>query len=216
MIILPESGGMAMTNCFVIADEATNEAVLFDAPDHTVSPLLDEVQRRGWNLAGLWLTHGHFDHLADHKIVTDRFPKAKLLIHRLDEPLLANPGPMGRMFMLPFAIPPGKADDYLEEGQTLRIGALEAHVLHTPGHAPGHVAFYFPKEKVLVGGDLIIGGSVGRTDLPGADPEGFIRSLQRVTRLPPETKLLPGHGEISTIGEELQSNDYLQEMLSGE
>src|SRR3954447_5285479 len=213
MIILPESGGMAMTNCFVIADESSKEAVLFDAPDHTVSPLLDEVQRRGWNLAGLWLTHGHFDHLADHKVVTDRFPEAKVLIHRLHEPLLANPGPMSKLFMLPFTIPPGKADSYLDEGQTLRVGSLEAHVLHTPGHAPGHVAFHFPKEKVLVGGDLIIGGSVGRTDLPGADPAAFVRSLQRVMSLPDETQLLPGHGDTTTIGRERQSNACLRELL---
>jgi glyoxylase-like metal-dependent hydrolase (beta-lactamase superfamily II) len=213
MIILPDSGGMAMTNCFVIADENAKEAVLFDAPDHTVSSLLDEVARRGWKLIGLWLTHGHFDHLADHQVVTDRFPDAKVLIHRLDEPLLTNPGPMSRLFMLPFTIPPGKADAHVEEGQALRIGALETRVLHTPGHSPGHVAFHFPTEKVLVGGDLIIGGSVGRTDLPGADPAAFVRSLKRVMNLPDDTQLLPGHGSTSTIGRERQTNEYLGELL---
>jgi len=213
MIILPETGGMAMTNCFVIADEAAKEAVLFDAPDHTVSPLLDEVARRGWKLVGLWLTHGHFDHLADHHLVTNRFPDAQVMIHRLDEPLLTNPGPMSRMFMLPFTIPAGKADAYLEEGQTLRIGSLQAQVLHTPGHAPGHVAIHFAREKVLVGGDLIIAGSVGRTDLPGADQEAFVRSLKRVMSLPDDTKLLPGHGATSTIGHERETNEYLRELI---
>src|SRR4051812_47543910 len=176
MIILPESGGMAMTNCFVIADESSKEAVLFDAPDHTVSPPLGEVHPPGWDPPRPWLTHRPLHHPPDHKVVTDRFPEAKVLIHRLDEPLLANPGPMSKLFMLPFTIPPGKADSYLDEGQTLRIGSLEAHVLHTPGHAPGHVAFHFPKEKVLVGGDLIIGGAGGRTPPPGGRPAPFRRA----------------------------------------
>jgi glyoxylase-like metal-dependent hydrolase (beta-lactamase superfamily II) len=205
---------MAMTNCFVIADEVAKQAVLIDAPDHTVAPLLDEVARRGWELVGLWLTHGHFDHLADHQVVTDRFPEAKVLIHALDEPLLRNPGPMSRMFMLPFTIPPGGADQLLSDGQLLKFGSIEARVLHTPGHSPGHVAFHFEAEKVLVGGDLIIGGSVGRTDLPGANHSDFIESLRRVTRLPRETRLLPGHGEMTTIGEELANNDFLNELIA--
>jgi hydroxyacylglutathione hydrolase len=212
MQILSNTGGVAMTNSFVIADDTTRQAVIFDAPDHTVGPLLDEVERRDWKLIGLWLTHGHFDHLADHKVVTDRFPDAKVLIHHLDEPMLRNPG--SRMFALPFTIPPRSADALIEDGQHLKIGAIDVEVLLTPGHSPGHVAFHLPIEKVLVGGDLIIGGSVGRTDLPGADPEGFVRSLQRVTRLPRETRLLPGHGDITTIGQELETNEYLRHVLN--
>src|SRR5207302_8867550 len=100
MVVLIDTGGIASTNCYLVADEQTKQAVLFDAPNDTVGPLLDEVTRRGWDLVGLWLTHGHFDHVADHQVVTSRFPGAKVLIHRLDEPLLARPG--GGMFMLPF------------------------------------------------------------------------------------------------------------------
>ena len=213
MQILSNTGGVAMTNCFVIADETSRQAVLFDAPDHTVAALLDEVERRDWKLIGLWLTHGHFDHLADHKFVTDRFPDAKVLIHVNDEPMLKNPG--SRMFALPFTIPSRSADGLIEDGQHLKIGSLDVEVLLTPGHSPGHVAFHFPNEKVLVGGDLIIGGSVGRTDLPGADPQRFVESLKRVTALPRETRLLPGHGDITTIGDERDSNEYLRYILSG-
>src|SRR4051812_31231710 len=214
MQILSNTGGVAMTNCFVIADETTRQAVIFDAPDHTVGPLLDEIEKCDWKLIGLWLTHGHFDHLADHKIVTDRFPDAKVLIHALDEPMLKQPG--SRMFALPFTIPPRSADELIEDGQRLKIGSIDVEVLLTPGHSPGHVAFHLPKEKVLVGGDLIIGGSVGRTDLPGADPDGFVRSLKRITALPSETKLLPGPGDITTIGEELETNEYLRHGLQDE
>src|SRR3954463_2035029 len=87
MQILQNTGGIAATNCFVVADEVAKVAVLFDAPNDTTAPLLDEIQRRGWDLIGLWLTHGHFDHLADHAVVRSRFPNAKILMHRLDEPM---------------------------------------------------------------------------------------------------------------------------------
>src|SRR5215213_763198 len=129
MQVVSNTGGIAQTNAYLVADEASGKAVLFDAPDHTVGPLLDEALRRGWDVIGLWLTHGHFDHLADHLEVTKQFPNARVLIHRLDEPKLLRPN--SSIFALPFTIPPGKADGYLEDGQTLSIGSLTATVIHT-------------------------------------------------------------------------------------
>src|SRR4051812_13447181 len=193
MIIRMNTGGIAVTNGFLVADEGTKQAVIFDAPDHTVAPLLEEAVRQGFDVIGLWLTHGHFDHVADHKVVTDGFPGAKVLIHRLDEPKLLEPG--SRFFPLPFVIPPRKADAYVEDGQVLELGNLRAKVIHTPGHAPGHVMYHFENEGVLVGGDLIIGGSVGRTDLPDANHADLEASISKVMKLPLETTLLPGHGQ---------------------
>lgn len=207
------SGGIAMTNCFVIADESTGKAVLFDAPDHTVAPVLDEVQKRGWDLIGLWFTHGHFDHIADHQEVTNRFPAAKVLIHRLDEPKLTQPN--SRMFVLPFVIPPRKADLLLEDGQELQLGSLPVKVLHTPGHSPGHVMYHFPTVGMLVGGDLIIGGSVGRTDLPDSNHQHLIDSIRKVMRLPHDTQLLPGHGQPGTLAYELETNPFVQDAMEG-
>lgn len=212
MKIISNTGGLANTNAFLVADEATKLAVLFDAPDHTVGPLLDEVDRHGWTLAGLWLTHGHFDHLADHAEVTKRFPYARLLIHKLDEPKLTSPG--SRMLQLPFVIPPGKAHGYLEDEQTLQIGGLMARVIFTPGHSPGHVMFHFPAENLLIGGDLIIGGAVGRTDLPDSNQADLIRSVQRVMKLPRDTQLLGGHGGPTTLEQELKTNDYVRSIVS--
>jgi glyoxylase-like metal-dependent hydrolase (beta-lactamase superfamily II) len=211
MQILMNTGGIAQTNAFVIADEDAKQAALFDAPDHTAAAMLDEVQRRGWNLIGLWLTHGHFDHLADHAVVKLRFPNAKILIHPIEADRLRNPG--SQMFQLPFTIPPGEPDELIDDGQTLRIGSLEARVIHTPGHAPGHVAFHFPRERALVGGDLIMMHSVGRTDLPGSSSAQLQESLRKVMALPDETQLLPGHGDPSTIGEEREVNPYVREAL---
>jgi len=206
MKILMNTGGIAATNSFLVADEVEKKAVIFDAPDHTTSPLLDAAQKEGWEIIGLWLTHGHFDHVADHEMIRSRYPAAKVLIHKLDEPKLQKPG---ASFPLPIRIPPGKADGYVEDGQRLKLGRYEFEVIHTPGHAPGHVMYYCAAEKVLIGGDLIIGGAVGRTDLPDSSYEDLVRSIQRVMKLPGDTKLLPGHGEISTLDEERENNPYV-------
>lgn len=214
MQILMNSGGVASTNSYLIADEDRNLAVLFDAPNDTARPLIEAAKQRGWDVQGLWLTHGHFDHLADHAVVTKAFPEARLLIHSQDESKLIQPG--STLFPLPFKIPPRKADDYLRDDQELHIGALRIRVIHTPGHSPGHVMFHFPEEEVLVGGDLIIMGAVGRTDLPDASEAELNGSIRRIMRLPPHTRLLPGHGKPTTLAEERENNAYVQAALGRE
>ena len=204
-----------MTNCFLIADEHAQEAVLFDAPDHTVGPLLDETVKRGWTLIGLWLTHGHFDHFADHAVVKRRFPAAKVLIHKLDEAKIGDPDAQTRIFQLPLDIPPLKADTNVTDNERLKLGSLEVQVIHTPGHAPGHVCYYFPQENVLVGGDLIIGGSIGRTDLPDSNHPELESSVRRVMQLPDVTKLLGGHGPVTSLGQERKRNPFVREILEG-
>jgi len=214
MIILTNTDGIAMTNCYLIADETARQAVLFDAPDHTTGPLLEEAAARGWDLIGLWLTHGHFDHFADHAVVRQRFPAIKILLHALDEPKALHPDMQTRLFQLPFVIPPLKADAPVADNQKLKIGSLEVVVLHTPGHSPGHVAYHFPGEQVLVGGDLIIGGSIGRTDLPDSNHRQMEASIRRVMDLPAATRLLGGHGPATTLAEERRTNSYVQEILA--
>jgi glyoxylase-like metal-dependent hydrolase (beta-lactamase superfamily II) len=216
MIILTNTGGIAMTNCFLIADEQAKQAVLFDAPDHTVEPLLNEASNRGWNVVGLWLTHGHFDHFADHALVRQRFPGAKVLIHSLDEPKTRNPDVQTRMFQLPFVIPPLKVDAYVTDNQELKLGSIAIRVIATPGHSPGHVAYYLQGEKVLIGGDLIIGGSVGRTDLPDSRHADLEASIRHVMQLPDTTKLFGGHGKATTLGDERKRNPYVRSILEGE
>ena len=213
MQVLTATGGLAATNAFLVADEAAGQAVLFDAPDHTVAPLLDAAAARGWDVVGLWLTHGHFDHLADHQLVTDRFPNAKILIHALDAPKLRDP--KSAVFPLPFRIPPREPDALVGDGDTLRFGGLAAHVLFTPGHSPGHVMYHFPDQQLLIGGDLIIGGAVGRTDLPDSDPAELANSVRRVMTLPPQTQLLGGHGGPTTLGREASENRFVRAILEG-
>ncbi len=213
MFILTNTGGIAMTNSFLIADEAAKQAVIFDAPDHTVDRLLEEADRRGWEIAGLWLTHGHFDHFADHTRVKKRYPAARILIHAADEPKAQHPELQTRLFGLPLTIEALKADAHVTDGQQLKIGTIAATVIHTPGHSPGHVCYYLPDEHVLVGGDLIIGGSVGRTDLPDSDHSQLEASIRKVMRLPPATQLLGGHGEPTSLDYERTHNPFVQDAL---
>jgi hydroxyacylglutathione hydrolase len=210
MKVLLNSGGLAMTNCILVVDEAAKEAVLFDAPDHTTQRLLDQAVPKGWNVAGLWLTHGHFDHFADHQVWRERFPNGRALIHELDAPKTLRPDVQTRMFGLPFTIPPFKPDAFVKDNEELVIGSVRVQVLHTPGHSPGHVCYYLPEEKLLIGGDLIIGGSVGRTDLPDSVPADLQRSVQRVMLLPGDTQLIGGHGEPTTLAEERENNPFVR------
>jgi hydroxyacylglutathione hydrolase len=213
MTVLTASGGVAMTNCFVVADENSKQAVLFDAPDHTTERPLTETAKRGWDLIGLWLTHGHFDHFADHAVVKRHFPNAKILIHPLDEPKAQNPDLQTGIFGLPLVIPPLRPDGYVADNQKLKLGSVDVVVIHTPGHAPGHVAYYFPSENLLIGGDLIIAGSVGRTDLPDSDHAALEASIRRIMQLPPKTRLLGGHGPPTTLENERKHNPFVQEAL---
>ena len=213
MMLASASGGVAMTNCFLVGDEISKQVVLFDAPDHTTTALLDETAERGWDLIGLWLTHGHFDHFADHVLVKQRFPNAKILIHPLDEPKAQNPDLQTSLFGLSLAIPPLRSDGYVADNQKLKLGSSDVIVIHTPGHAPGHVAYHFPAENLLIGGDLIMEGSVGRTDLPDSDHAALEASIRRIMELPPKTCVLCGHGSPTTLENESKHNPFVQEAL---
>ncbi len=213
MLILSNTGGIAMTNCFLIADEVSKEAVVFDAPDHTTGRLLREATQRGWQVIGLWLTHGHFDHFADHSEVKQSFPGARILIHQADAPKAQHPEVQTRLFGLPLVIEPLKPDDYATDGQQLKIGNISVTVLHTPGHSPGHVCYHLPEEQIVIGGDLIIDGSVGRTDLPDSDHSQLEASIRKIMALPPATHLLGGHGEPTTLQYERAHNPSVQQAL---
>jgi len=145
--------------------------------------------------------------------VRQKFPAARVLLHALDEAKAQQPDVQTCMFQVPLVIPPLKADGQVTDNQELKIGALEVTVLHTPGHSPGHVSYYLPGEKVLVGGDLIIGGSIGRTDLPDSDWRQMEASVRRVMDLPPETRLLGGHGPATTLQTERATNPFVGEIL---
>jgi glyoxylase-like metal-dependent hydrolase (beta-lactamase superfamily II) len=200
--------GPVSTNCYIIADSDTGEAMVID-PAWDGQKIFLESQKRGWKISQLWYTHAHFDHFggaADLDKELNRPPTVAL--HPMDLELWKNQGGAPYFGM---QIDPGPEPVVeLFHGQILRLGKMEFEVRHTPGHTPGHVVFYCAKESLMFCGDLIFQGSVGRTDLPGGDWEALTRSIkEQVFTLPDQTQLLSGHGEKSTVGEEKRGNPFV-------
>jgi glyoxylase-like metal-dependent hydrolase (beta-lactamase superfamily II) len=214
------TGGLAQTNAYMIVDEAAvtesgrGIAAIIDAPQATTESFLGQAKQHGWDVRYLLLTHGHWDHISDHQVVTDAFPNARVLIHRLDEPKLKNPG--GGGIELPYTIPARGADGYLEDGDKIHVGSISLAVMHTPGHTPGHVVFYSNDLGVLFAGDLLMAGAVGRYDFADGSPEQLKKSLGRMMLLPDAVRVLSGHGPATTIGHERATNPFIREWQLGE
>lgn len=214
MKIHTNTGGLAETNAYMVVDEASRAAAIIDAPEGTTASLLGIARQQKLDLKYLLLTHGHWDHISDHKVVTDAFPKARVLIHKEDEPKLQQPGSL--LFELPYTILPRDADAYIEDGEKIHVGQITLAAMHTPGHSPGHVVLYDPVNGVLFAGDLLMAGGVGRYDLPDGDVELLKKSLHRVMLLPDSVRVLSGHGPETTIGRERAGNFFIREHGLGE
>jgi glyoxylase-like metal-dependent hydrolase (beta-lactamase superfamily II) len=197
--------GPLQENCWLVADPEAGEAVLVD-PGDEAERLLAAVDATGARLAGIWITHGHVDHVgAVADLVAAR--GAPVWLHPADRPLYDRAAVTGQLYGMRFD-PPPPPDHPLAEGDVLAVGALRFSVWHLPGHAPGHVAIH--GHGLCLGGDLLFAGSIGRTDLPLSDPRAMQQSLARLATLPPDTRVLPGHGEPTTIARELASNPFLR------
>ncbi len=183
---------------------AQGDAVFID-PGDDGDALADEVRSRGLNLHAIWLTHAHIDHIGGIAGIKRHFD-VPIYMHPLDLPVYQRGADVAEMYQLPFDEPP-LPDHSLTEGDTVRVGSRDFRVMHVPGHAPGHVAFV--GQGVVFGGDCLFAGSVGRTDLPLAHPAAFELTLERLAALPPETRVLPGHGPETTIARERATNPFL-------
>jgi glyoxylase-like metal-dependent hydrolase (beta-lactamase superfamily II) len=191
-------------NCYLVIDDASNEAVLVD-PGADGERLVEAVRRAGVQLRGIWLTHAHLDHIGAVAEVKRAFD-VPVRLHPADLPLYRAGARQAQAYGVPFE-QPFDPDEWFDEGSTARVGSLEFAVMHAPGHAPGHVVLH--TEGLALVGDCLFAGSVGRTDLPLSDGAEFARSLARIAALPPGTRVLPGHGPETTIGRELASNPFL-------
>jgi hydroxyacylglutathione hydrolase len=209
MKIYMNTGGLAETNAYLIANEATRAAAIVDAPEGTTATLIALARQHGYDVQYLLLTHGHWDHISDHAVVTEAFPKVQVMIHKADEIKLQKPG--SEMFDLPYEIPPRSADAYLEDGGKIHIGNITLAAMHTPGHSPGHVVLYAAEQATLFSGDLLMAGGVGRYDLSDGNEKVLRQSLRRVLLLPDGVKVLSGHGPATTIGRERAGNFYVRE-----
>jgi glyoxylase-like metal-dependent hydrolase (beta-lactamase superfamily II) len=197
--------GQFAQNCYLLADPLSGEAVIVD-PGEEWERFLSEVGRRGWRITAIWLTHAHMDHILGVGEVKQA-TGAPILLHPGDRPLYDRLPEQG--LWLGWRVgPPPPADAELAHGQVLTIGAHRFAVRHTPGHSPGSVSFLGP--GLVLTGDALFAGSIGRTDLPGGDYETLIESIRReLLTLDDTTRVLSGHGPETTIGAERAGNPFL-------
>jgi glyoxylase-like metal-dependent hydrolase (beta-lactamase superfamily II) len=199
--------GILECNCSVIGDEKTREALVID-PGDEIERILEILARHQLTLKQIIVTHAHIDHVGG-AMKLKRATKAPILLNKNDYALL-------KMLDVQAAwigtSSPGAVDidQSLEDQHPIHCGTIQALAMHTPGHTEGSTCLYFPSEQKLIAGDTLFAGSIGRTDLPGGSFNKIITSLHdRVLALPDETVVVPGHGPLTTIGQERQTNPFL-------
>ena len=200
--------GPLRCNCTVLGDETTHEAVVID-PGDNIPDILARLTKHGLTLRQIIVTHAHIDHVGG-AVLLRKATGAPVLLNQRDIPLLemmdVQAGWLG--VETPSVAPP---DASAEDGMVVGLATLPAQVLHTPGHTPGSICLHFADKDLLIAGDTLFAGSIGRTDLPGGDGRQILHSLRsRLLVLPDTTRVIPGHGHDTTIGEERQSNQFLQ------
>jgi len=200
--------GPLQCNCSIIGDETTREAMVID-PGDDIAEVLSLLQKHNLQVKQIVITHAHIDHVGG----------AMKLRTATGAPILINENDYALLKMLDVQAAwlgmqnPGKVEiaNSLAESDKVQAGALVANVIHTPGHTEGSICLYFPDEQKLIAGDTLFAGSIGRTDLPGGSFDKIIRSLHgKLLALPDETVVVPGHGQLTSIGEERQSNPFLK------
>ena len=200
---------MLQCNCSIFGDEQTREAIVID-PGDDVSQILELLAKHGLRVKAIVITHAHIDHIGGAQELK-RITKAPVYMNLNDAGLQAMMATQAAWLGVP--TPESvEIDAPLNDGATLQLGQTEFHVLHTPGHTQGSISLWIPSERKLVAGDTLFAGSIGRTDLPGGDGRQILRSIhQKLLPLPEETTVIPGHGDITTIGQEKEFNFFLQE-----
>lgn len=199
--------GPVSCKCAIVACPETGEAAIID-PGGDGDEVLAEVAKLGVSVKLLLHTHGHFDHV----LATGEVAKAtgaRIAIHRNDRVMYEGLPRQGRIFGFAADAPPAP-DQILLGGETIAIGKLSAAVIHTPGHTPGSVGFYFADDAILFAGDTLFAESIGRTDFEGGSYPDIVKSIQtKLYVLPPGTRVVPGHGGETTIAHEREHNPFI-------
>lgn len=208
MIIESIVTGSFMENAWILGDEENKHAIIFD-PGDNVSNIIGKMNELNLTPVFILNTHTHPDHLGAAAELQKRFD-LPFAIHEDELPTFNSAKNTAQFLgLLNFQLP--EVTTFLSDGQVLEINNLHLQVLHTPGHTPGSICFL--NGKHLFSGDTLFQGSVGRTDLPGGSMKQLGDSLKLLSQLPEDTRVYPGHGEITSIKQELETNPYLQEVL---
>jgi len=196
-------------NCSLLFDADTLTGVVVD-PGGDFEKIAAVVEKYKISVTAIWLTHSHFDHCGAVAECLSKWPAAPLLGHENEAEYRAQAGELATMWQLTGISACPEPSQFIAGGEALTIGAHACKVLFVPGHSPGHVAFYFAEQKVVIAGDTLFNGSIGRTDLPGGNHELLLSSLKReLLSLPDDVLVYPGHGPTTTVGQERRSNPYL-------
>ena len=208
MILEMLTVGPFQENCYIIGDEDSGAGAVVDPGDEAARIAL-AVEQTDLEVGSIIVTHAHIDHVGAVAALADEYA-CPVLMHAESEPMLMQLPTQAMMMGLKFGKVPA-VDRHIGDGDVLEVGELRLRSLYTPGHAPGHLAFYVEDEGLVLSGDALFAGSVGRTDLPGGSMEVLMRSIEeRLLTLPNETRVFPGHGPQTEIGNERTSNPFLQ------
>jgi glyoxylase-like metal-dependent hydrolase (beta-lactamase superfamily II) len=197
-------------NCYLVCIAGRPDCVVVD-PGLEPDRIIEEILELGVEPAAILNTHGHADHIAGNRALKERWPGCPLAIGAGDADKLTDPaGNLSASYGLPFVSPP--ADRTLREGETLDLAGVRWTVRETPGHSRGHVVFVASELRpvLVLGGDVLFAGSVGRTDFPDGDAGALVASIRdKLFTLPDDTIVLPGHGPATTVGREKRSNPFV-------
>ncbi len=197
-------GGIFETNCYLL--EAPGGSILFDAPDGASAWL----EKRGITPGLLLLTHGHFDHIPDVAKIRKRFPDCQIGCHTDTVPMISDPD-FFRNYGFGLEVEPSEPDFLIEATPEREFLGLKFEVLEVPGHSPGSLCFLQREGQLLVGGDVLFAGGVGRWDLPGGDGDLLFAGIrEKLFPLGDAITVLPGHGPPTTIGEERRTNPFVR------
>lgn len=196
--------GSFEVNCSLLENEG--KALIID-PGQEADRIIAALENKGWEPEAILLTHGHFDHINGIPGLLERFPDLPVYVSEEDAEVMSHPMNSLPPEYSPVTVP---AKNLKTDLHNFSFLTFHFSFIPTPGHTPGGVCYFFPQEKLLLSGDTLFAGSIGRTDLPGGDMATLMRSLDSLRALPEDTLVIPGHGMTTTIGRELASNPFLQ------
>ncbi|MGM8214111.1 MBL fold metallo-hydrolase [Bacillaceae bacterium W0354] len=198
--------GLLGTNCYILEKE--KQALIID-PGGDYDDLKEYLNNNQLNPIAILLTHAHFDHIGAVEQLRTEY-RIEVYMHEQEKEWLINPELNGSSRFMVGQISAEKMPEHIIDEGPLNIGPFEFNVLHTPGHSPGSLSFYFPKDALIIAGDTLFERSIGRTDLPFGNHEQLILSIKKkLFTLPQETKVYPGHGPATTIEAERRFNPFL-------